>query len=200
MATEADNTAGVQWLEHLVSTITKYEVDTECNTSCNSLSPNKGDPSYTENDYFSNGSTKLMPKVDGSELTLDHSNASCGITTIWGLNNQPKYIVHRVMEYRTHRDYKYIREAFVIFSDTNSRRKNLTIGGFALAKYIQDHKLGDIWESPVRTNPNTGNEIVVWVWMPPHKSFSVFAKQLPVVSKEESEKIFAEQRRSDNRG
>jgi hypothetical protein len=38
-----------------------------------------------------------------------------------------------------------------------------TIGN-KVAKFIETHNLGTVQRSPIRTNPNTGNKIAMWVW------------------------------------
>ena len=49
--------------------------------------------------------------------------------------------------------------AFIIFSDTYSAPR-----GKALANYITKNKPGSIRKTLSRENPNSGNDLTVWVW------------------------------------
>lgn len=102
---------------------------------------------------------------------LLNSGASCGMSALWTLGqSSPESVVRKVLEERGSSD-KYIKEAFVVFSDiayTGGYAYRNTFGGHKLAKHIKDNKIGEIMESPIRINPNTGNHIQAWIWMPPH--------------------------------
>jgi len=53
-------------------------------------------------------------------------------------------------------------EPFVVFSDTIENA-----GGDALKKYIQDHpEYGEVLESEIRKNPNSGNQLRIYIYMP----------------------------------
>lgn len=110
--------------------------------------------------------------------TVNGSSMSCGISTLWGLGATPVSIVNKVLHQRAATDRKWMREAFVVFSD-------LVHGaGARLCKYIRDNNLGNITEIGPRMNPNTGNMIKIWVWEPPHESLDPKDKYLPVFGKE----------------
>ena len=51
--------------------------------------------------------------------------------------------------------------AFIVFSDTFHRGKH---SGRRFAGYIRRYKLGNVVESPIRVNPNTGHKLRVWTW------------------------------------
>lgn len=113
---------------------------------------------------------------------LGGSSISCGISTLLGLQVDPKGIVEKILVERSAQD-KRIREAFVIFSDKEGRSLDgsvLRLGGDALCQYIRDNNLGDILEMGPRTNPNTGNLIKIWVWAPLHEDLSPKNKYMPV--------------------
>lgn len=113
--------------------------------------------------------------------TVNGSYASCGLTMLSGLSVQsPADIVQKVLIERSPFDRKQIREAFVLFSDTDYDGKT---GGNALFAYIVANKLGQITEFGPRMNPNTGNQIKLWVWAPPHASLEPRYKHMPVYGK-----------------
>jgi hypothetical protein len=115
------------------------------------------------------------------DATLIWSYTSCGVSVINGLNyTSPERIVYKVLKQRAATDRKLIREAFVVFSDTDNDRDR---GGNSLCKYIKDNNLGTIMEMGPRMNPNSGNMIKIWVWAPPHESLSCKDKQMPVFGK-----------------
>lgn len=98
--------------------------------------------------------------------SVDGTYMSCGISLLNGLAGvPPEAIVAKILKARSFHDAKRIKEAFVLFSDTEHAQ-----GGNKLYKYIRDNKLGNIVEFGPRMNPNTGNMIKLWVWEPPHES------------------------------
>lgn len=116
---------------------------------------------------------------DISESKLFGSYFSCGTTMLSGLSGKtPKQIVDKVLVERSENEYKTIREAFVVWSDTNYSQ-----GGEGLFAYIRDNKLGDVIKMGPRMNPNTGNMISIWVWAPPHKSLLPADRQMPIYGK-----------------
>lgn len=107
------------------------------------------------------------------------SYVSCGVSMLSGINGStPEQIVNKVLKERSVNDYKKIREAFVVFSDTDN-----AAGGNELCRYIKDNKLGAILEMGPRMNPNTGNMIKIWVWAPPHISLSPADSAMPIYGK-----------------
>lgn len=63
--------------------------------------------------------------------------------------------------YRTRLNAFYILTAVV-----ENRYGAKSTYGQDLVAYIKEHKLGEIVESPVRKNPNSKNNVQVWVWAP----------------------------------
>lgn len=116
---------------------------------------------------------------DISESKLFGSFFSCGVTMLSGLSGKtPKQIVDKVLVERAAGEYKTIREAFVVWSDTD-----YSSGGKGLFAYIRDNKLGEVVQMGPRMNPNTGNMISIWVWAPPHKSLMPADRQMPIYGK-----------------
>ena len=61
---------------------------------------------------------------------------------------------------------------YLFFSDTAGNRASKE-SGWALAKHIAKHKLGSVkLVSPPKgvKNPNSGNILYMWVWMPNYKA------------------------------
>lgn len=110
-----------------------------------------------------------------------YSNASCGISVLAGVSySYPHEIVRKILVERSDGDTKYVREAFVMFSDTDHGGAK---GGNALYKYIKDNNLGPIMEFGPLKNPNSGNMIKMWVWQPPHESLEPEDKWMPIYGK-----------------
>lgn len=59
-------------------------------------------------------------------------------------------------------------KAFIIFSDTSfNRRENERYNhasGWLFAAYIRKHKLGTLYRTSPKLNPNSENMLVCWVW------------------------------------
>lgn len=111
------------------------------------------------------------------------SYLSCGVSTLKGLSHStPEQIVYKILRERAPTDYKKIREAFVVFSDTSKGPGN------RLYAYIKEKNLGNIVEFGPRKNPNTGNLIKLWVWEPPHASLDVEDRMMPIWSKDSRDK------------
>lgn len=101
---------------------------------------------------------------------------SCGVGGLGGLAYPPEVLVRATL-YPNHRvdrgaqsalaptaaPWARVTHAHVIFSDT----ANATSPGHKLAAFIEQHKIGEVIKSGHRKNPNSGNDIVVWVWTLP---------------------------------
>ena len=89
------------------------------------------------------------------------SNISCGVEQLHDFDDfdtPEKFLINSLRE----RFDDNINFAFVIFSDVlNPKRK---LGGTKFAKYIKDSSLGNVVKTKIKTNPNSGNKIRVWVW------------------------------------
>lgn len=139
-----------------------------------------------------------LSNTDPSKMRIDWCNGSCGIGVLTGLYYPPKAIVKRALEMRIiSEDLRTVKDAFIIFSDTTFSSTIQQFSGHTLAKYIRDNNLGQLWESPVRRNPNSGNPIVLWVWMPVDKDPT--KPILPAVTREEFDQRFEESRQQENK-
>jgi hypothetical protein len=132
---------------------------------------------YDTADYFAS----LVANYDNRPI-VGNSYVSCGVTMLAGLHNSsPSQIVDKVLKERNPTDVKKIREAFVMFSDTDN---GALMGGNALYSYIRENNLGNIVEFGPRMNPNTGNMIKLWIWEPPHKSLDPKHRNMDVYGME----------------
>lgn len=125
-------------------------------------------------------SNSLMGKTVTSELlnSVLGGYISCGVSLLSGLYGaQPQIIVDKILRERATSDSKYIREAFVVFSDVD--RQGTLTGGNALCEYIRKNNLGEIVELGPRKNPNSGNMIKIWMWAPPHESLEKEDRFMP---------------------
>jgi hypothetical protein len=82
------------------------------------------------------------------------SSVSCGVTEVYDLF-QPTTVRDIREFWRTRKPYT----AFVVFSDSKGCGN-----GDRLATVIRKHKLGSVTGTVWKRNPNTGNEIKVWIW------------------------------------
>lgn len=131
--------------------------------------------------FISQFAGKQIPPTWTGIANVVGSGCSCGTSILTGLRNtSPKDIVYKVLTQRHPNDYKKVREAFAIFSDTDHKG---VFGGNALCSYIRENKLGDIVELGPRQNPNTGNMIKIWIWAPPHESLDSSRKWMPIYGK-----------------
>lgn len=119
-----------------------------------------------------------IPLPRAQDTNVIGTYCSCGVSMLSGIQEAPEEIVYKVLKMRAHTDHKKIKEAFVVFSDTD--HDSCKVGGNVLYQYIKTHKLGNIVEFGPRMNPNTGNSIKLWVWEPPHDSLSMYNRQMPV--------------------
>ncbi len=89
-------------------------------------------------------------------MSVYSSDISCGVRELEDLREKPEESIAEVAIERIERGGRFV---FVMFSDTIPRGN-----GTRIAKYIIKNGLGDIIETRVRENPNTGRRIRVWVW------------------------------------
>ncbi len=90
----------------------------------------------------------------------------CGIEELYGLATNPNDNLFALEEQSSHR-------AMVIFHDTVNRG----LGKKLVAK-IRKKKLGTVISSPVVKNPNTSNDIQMWIWVPDWLAVSKYVTSL----------------------
>ena len=105
-------------------------------------------------------------------MTDLRSTACCGMRELHGLNFRNWNPVTRTSDLSPADQLVRVvsRDCFdrdtnpycmVLFTDIVSKYHQQ---GTLLANYIYDNELGDIIETPVKTNPNTNNSIRAWIW------------------------------------
>ena len=84
------------------------------------------------------------------------SLSCCAIKEICSLNRTPKSTLRDVKyEVAQH----YLSQAFFLFTDIKRSKK-----GEALARYITDNNLGKVTQTEYAKNPNSPNQVRIWVW------------------------------------
>ena len=92
---------------------------------------------------------------------VSYSNISCGVEQVSNLSGRYKDPVGQFCKaLRNH----YERSAHYLFSD-----KAFNSPGFRLAAGLRKKYPGSIRMSPVAVNPNSRNEIRVWIFTPPEE-------------------------------
>lgn len=70
-----------------------------------------------------------------------------------------------------------IDSAHYVFSVT-SREDKRHKKGYALARYIRDHKLGRVVSSPASTNPGHRGTLRAWIWTPNKRVYKTWRKKM----------------------
>jgi hypothetical protein len=112
-----------------------------------------------------------MPYLGGEAI------GSCGCASLVDIHHKPKENVYQIA--KQNEDWE---AAFVVWSDVLSRDSN----GNKLYHYIRRHfPKSSVTRTKKAKNPNSGNQIAVYVWRLPRKKLKSWAKQ---VDKEKEEK------------
>lgn len=102
-------------------------------------------------------------------VMFNTSNISCGVHQLYGFGGKVRDMITAA---RGH-----IGCRFLIFSDKVNKTKGYESGGQKLAKEIEDNRLGDLTKSTEGVNPNSSNNIAVWVWNPDHVAIDNYLKK-----------------------
>lgn len=132
---------------------------------------------------------------------LDINNTSCcGVDELHGIADEsPEDILEALVKELYHPprpelsfDYKQSRSvktgrtipekwttnSFYIFTQANNTEDDdYSDYGEELAEFIHKHKLGEVATSATRRNPNSDNDVTVYVWAVDREAFHKFAKQ-----------------------
>lgn len=80
-----------------------------------------------------------------------------GVAEFSGLSSDPLTALRTIAYDR----YSHAIKPFVVFTDPISFR-----GGIALAKFIKEQEVGEVWESDERLNPNSQRILKVYIFAP----------------------------------
>ncbi len=96
-------------------------------------------------------------------IVITKTDISCGVAQLSRLNRTPKVMIREAYEHNE--EGKEWAEEFIhlLWSD-NLGATGTTRGGQKLAIVIREEKLGKLFVSRARRNPNSGNQIKTWMW------------------------------------
>ncbi len=97
------------------------------------------------------------------------SHVSCGVNLMWGISGPPRAHIKSAAD-------RGQLCRFLVFSDVIRAKGYAPSGGQMLAKEIEDNKLGALTKSTEGRNPNSGNNIAVWVWDADHFAIGRYLK------------------------
>ena len=124
----------------------------------------------------------LKRKVIIEDFELDRVQVEktecCGIYQLYSLDKKPIVNVVAVAQ-ELERDYP-----MVIFHDTIKSGR-----GAKVAAYIKRHKLGSVHASTIHNNPNSGNDIQMWIWYPDWAAFREFLSNVRIKDEWDDELI-----------
>lgn len=107
-----------------------------------------------------------FPYDDCNSMTM----ISCGIDQIYDITDLTDKDEDQLEKFAAVIWLHCQHGAFVIYSDIVKR------GGDVLTRYLRKHKLGEINVSPIRVNPNSGNRIRLYTFIPNKSKLNKFVK------------------------
>ena len=93
----------------------------------------------------------------------------CGVREYHGIRCTPQKIVEEVFDELLVDDDKF---AFVLFTDIRDTKR-----GLKLARFINQHNLGEVVSSRKKVNPNTDNPLKMWTWTPNQRSLKAHIRK-----------------------
>lgn len=103
--------------------------------------------------------------------TLD---ISCGIRQAVGLYGHNKQNAVSIGDGIYSRESTTVGAGMVIFSDVATRSS--VSSGADFANYLRNLHFGAVEETSVVRNPNSGNKIKMWIFIPNHRKFRAWWK------------------------
>lgn len=102
-------------------------------------------------------------------MNINTTHISCGVRQATGLygDNKNNAISIGNSLYDTSSSRAYA--AMIIFSDVATRRQ--VTGGHKFAEYLRSLECGNVEETSEARNPNSGNHIKLWIFIPNHRKF-----------------------------
>lgn len=105
-------------------------------------------------------------------MNVLEDTSCCGVDEITSLNSKPEQTLLEVCEDKYSAWGDGAVHAFLIFTDAVKYKH-----GAQLEKYIIKHKLGTIYKTAKsRRNPNSGNQIMVYIWAPNERTLKRWYK------------------------
>lgn len=106
-------------------------------------------------------------------MAMLRETSCCGLDEIEDLGEGPEQTLLDVCEDKYGQWGMDSKQAFLLFSDAVKYGN-----GPRLAKYITDNNLGVVYATTrARMNPNSGNNIKVWVWGPNERALRAWWKK-----------------------
>jgi len=113
---------------------------------------------------------------DQDSYYLDvQSTMCCGLGEIGGIQDDTEKVAtpKRVLiEFRENKAYDY---PFVIFTAAD-QADYVKTAGTKLARFIRAHKLGTVRQTRWKRNPNSGNNVQIFLWEPNYVNLKHFDK------------------------
>lgn len=88
--------------------------------------------------------------------TIRRQDGCCGVRELFNLGALSKTTILRVAQAIREES---LNAAYYMFADRASNGN-----GARLARYIKKHELGDLIETPPTHNPQSGHDLIVWLW------------------------------------
>lgn len=105
---------------------------------------------------------------------ITYRTECCGLRLLYGIGGQlPLDVVYTTcVNIRDHREYR--DGAHYAFTDNTGRDDDY---GQQLKEFIEENNLGTVIETSFERNPNSGNQLKIFVWTPDREACINFADQ-----------------------
>ncbi len=105
--------------------------------------------------------------------TIARTRGCCGIRELYSLGGPSGNIIRQV-HHAINNSYD---AAYYLFADRATGQEGATNSGPHLAKYITKYKLGSLHKTPPTPNPQSGHELVVWLWKIDKPAINAFVER-----------------------
>lgn len=120
-------------------------------------------------------------------LGVQNVPGCCGIrelTSLSQFNKNPQKafrgfanVVYRPVGTRTYGAYRF---RYAVFSEANPPRSKSNSYGRDFAAFIIKHGLGEVVETGRNRNPNSSNDVQVWIWTVDHDACRALAEEMKI--------------------
>ena len=94
---------------------------------------------------------------------ITESDISCGVAQLSRLARRPKALIREAFDHNE-QGKEWAEEFIHLLWSDNLGATGTTRGGEKLAKVIKEEKLGKLFVTRARRNPNSDNQIKTWMW------------------------------------